>query len=112
MDDQRDGPPVGRGDVGAVNHVALWSWITDALDGVALPVLDRATLTDLCLQALDTHAPAQLIHAQAGGIALEHLVARRLTDAYGEHLGRRQGRYTVGHLRATTEALREQARQP
>ena len=64
-----------------VDREALWTWIAEALDGIDAAEIDAAALMALCARALDTHAPAALVHAQAAGVALEYLVLARMVDA-------------------------------
>lgn len=88
-----------------IDRDALWTWIAEALDGVEATELDAAALTALCARALDTHAPAALVHAQAAGVALEYLVVARLTDAYVGGAERVGGQYELARLRAAVQQV-------
>src|SRR5438105_7522160 len=89
----------------SVDRDALWTWLAEALDGVAATTIDAAALEALCGHVLDTHAPAALVHAQAAGIALERLVAARLAVTYVERYGRTTGRYDVARVQAVVRHL-------
>ncbi len=106
----RDGRLRGDGAAGQpapweVDRAALWAWVDAALADLAAAALDAAALKGLCAQVLETHAPAALVHAQAAGIALEHLVAASLVDAYGASGGRGTRRYDVARLRRIVHQL-------
>jgi hypothetical protein len=89
----------------SVDRDDLWTWIADALEGVAATTIDAAALEALCGHVLDTHAPAALVQAQAAGIALERLVAARLGVMYMERYGRTTGPYDVARVQAVVRQL-------
>ena len=89
----------------SMDRAALWMWLAEALDRLAATTIDAAALEALCGHALDTHAPAALVHAQAAGIALERLVAARLAVTYVERYGRTAGQYDVARVRAVVHQL-------
>ena len=90
----------------SVDRDALWTWIAEALDGVAATTIDAVALEALCGHVLDTHAPAALVHAQAAGIALERLVTARLAVTYVDRYGRTTGQYDVERVQAVVRQLK------
>ena len=90
----------------SVDRDALWTWIAEALDRLAVTTIDAAALEALCGHVLDTHTPAALVHAQAAGIALERLVAARLAVTYVDRYGRTTGPYDVAHVQAVVRQLK------
>lgn len=92
-----------------VDRAALWSWVDGALAALPASTLDATALKSLCAHVLETHAPAALVDAQAAGIALEHLVAARIVDAYGAGHTHTRGRYDVGRIRRIVRTLGDRA---
>lgn len=60
----------------------------------------------LCAQALEAHASAALVQAQAAGLLLEHLIGARVLAAYGDRYGRPVAGYDAVRLRAIARSLR------
>ncbi len=95
-------------DVWFVDRRLLWGWIGDALAAAPVEQLDDDLLHALCVQALDTHAPAVLVHAQAAGVLIERLVTAAIVQAYVDCYGRPcdQDAYEVNRIRAVVRDLR------
>lgn len=89
----------------SLDHATLWGWVEEALDRASGP-LSGTAVRSLCAQALEAHAPAALVHAQAAGLLLEHLICARVLAAYGDRFGRPLSRYDPVRLRATARSLR------
>ena len=104
------GSAAEQSDAWHVDRELLWVWIDDLLDAVPIARIDEDLLRGLCAQALDTHAPAVLVHAQAAGVLLEHLIAAAVAQAYADRYGHPgDDLYEVARLRAVVGDLRRAA---
>jgi len=103
---QGGGSAAGEPDAWHVDRELLWAWIDDLLRDVPLAALDADALHALCAQALDTHAPAVLVHAQAAGVLLEHLVAAAIVEAYADRYGRPDDQYEIERVCAIVHYLK------
>jgi len=86
------GSAAEQADAWHVDRRRLWGWIGDLLD--ATP---------------DTHAPAVLVHAQAAGVLLEHLVAAAIVQSYVDRHGRpdEPDAYEADRVRAVVHDLKQ-----
>lgn len=103
------GSAAEQADAWHVDRRRLWSWIGDLLDAIPVAHLDEDALHALCVQALDTHAPAVLVHAQAAGVLLEHLVAAAIVQSYVDRHGRpdEPDAYEADRVRAVVHGLKQ-----
>ena len=88
-----------------VERGVLWGWVAAALQDVHAAALDARGLRALCSQALDTCAPALLVHAQAAGILLEYLLAGAIVEAYVDLYGQPQEAFEVARLHRVVRRL-------
>ncbi len=106
---QGGAPAAGEPEAWRVDRELLWAWIDDLLRDVPLTALNANALRALCAQALDTHAPAVLVHAQAAGVLLERLVAAAIVEAYADRYGRPDDQYEIERVRAIVHYLKRGA---
>ncbi len=89
-----------------IDRATLWTWLAAALENLDVATMDAQALHIVCAQVLDTHAPAALVHAQADGILIEHLVYAAVVETYSDLYGQPDGPYDVTLLRAAVHRLR------
>ncbi len=103
------GPAAEQPDAWYVDRALLWGWIDELLRGAPVARIDSDMLRALCAQALDTHAPAVLVHAQAAGVLLERLIAAAVGRSYADRYGHPSALYDVERLRVVVRGLRSGA---
>jgi hypothetical protein len=103
------GPAAEQPDAWYVDRALLWGWIDELLRGAPVARIDSDMLRALCAQALDTHAPAVLVHAQAAGVLLERLIAAAVARSYADRYGHPNELYDVERLRVVARGLQSGA---